>query len=262
MKKHFCFTKRLGKKVAFKRVFKLSLPEKCHLYPPYAAWLFSTDVQCTPSSGQNPLYTWTVERWVTSTNQWRPELSVCVSASSVNSTLIIPPNTLWYGTYRVNVTVSASSDSTPAALPASVALSSPVSTHLTVVPTPLVATVVVTAGKTDFYANETVSLDMSGSRDPDVTSSSNTTGMKLYLFCHPQQTATKYATMTFDQKLAAAQSIATNKLVGRTNDLPFFVDSAFPVNFSVWILVKNRSQVISGFGGSPQTMRFVTCVDK
>ena len=40
-----------------------------------------------------------------SDGQWRPELSVCAK-NCPDSNLVIPSNTLWCGTYRINVTVS------------------------------------------------------------------------------------------------------------------------------------------------------------
>lgn len=175
-------------------------------------FLHALSFQCTPTlSSQFPLYTWTVDRQVTG-GSWRPELSVCVSASSSDATLVIPSNTLWYGTYRINVTVSASTDGSILHLPASLDRSAPSTTYLTVVPTPLVANVTVIGDSTEFYSNATVSLDMSSSGDPDVTTG-NTTGYKMYVFCYPQQNQSAYGAMSLNQKLASATNISSNRCI-------------------------------------------------
>jgi hypothetical protein len=138
---------------------------------------------------------------------WRPELAVCVSASS-NATLVIPSNTLWYGTYRINVTVSAASatggSTTP--LPVTLDTSAPSTTYLTIVPSPLVANI------KEFDANETISLDLSASGDPDVAPG-NDTGLQMYLFCYPQKSASVYSGLSLAQMLKSATSIAVNRSV-------------------------------------------------
>lgn len=71
-------------------------------------------LQCTSHGGEaTPLYTWTVERLTTA--GWRPELEVC-SSSSPNPDLFIRGNTLWYGTYRINASVTVAVNSTTASL--------------------------------------------------------------------------------------------------------------------------------------------------
>ena len=82
--------------------------------------------QCMSNGDKaTPLYTWTVDRLM-KTGQWRPELSVCTS-SSCSPDLLIPRNTLWYGTYRVNVTVSTGVECAPASLDRS----APATTYVT-----------------------------------------------------------------------------------------------------------------------------------
>jgi len=65
--------------------------------------------QCTSNGASaKPLFTWTMERLM-SDGQWRPELAICTSSSSSRQ-LVIPANTLWYMTYRINVTATVSLD--------------------------------------------------------------------------------------------------------------------------------------------------------
>jgi REJ domain len=135
-------------------------------------------------------------------------LSVCVSASP-NSTLVIPSNTLWYGTYRINTTVYAASPSVGGSttlLPVVLDTSAPSTTYLTVTPSPLVAAI------NKLITNETISLDLSASGDPDVAHG-NDTGLNLYLFCYPQKKASTYSGLTLNQMLQSATSLANNRLV-------------------------------------------------
>lgn len=166
-------------------------------------------MQCSPAAAtQLPLYTWTVDRLVAG-NQWRPELSVCVSASS-NSTLVIPPNTLWYGVYRVNVTAMMTLGQSTQSLPATLAVSDPATTYLQVTPTPLISDIRTVGGTIEFSGNDTVSLDMSKTRDPDVAVG-NVTGMHVYLFCYPQKAKDLYATKSFEELISLATNLANNR---------------------------------------------------
>ncbi|KAK2152744.1 hypothetical protein LSH36_320g04043, partial [Paralvinella palmiformis] len=51
-----------------------------------------------------PRYSWKTQ-WKTKYGNWRPELEVCESEMA-ESTLTIPGNTLWYGTYKLTVTMT------------------------------------------------------------------------------------------------------------------------------------------------------------
>ena len=51
-----------------------------------------------------PRYSWKTQ-WKTQGGQWRPELDVC-ETEMPESALTIPGNTLWYGTYRLSVTMT------------------------------------------------------------------------------------------------------------------------------------------------------------
>lgn len=165
-------------------------------------------LQCTPTSAQHqPLFTWTVDRLV-GANQWRPELSVCMEASS-NPMLTIRSNTLWYGTYRVNVSVSVKS-SVAANDPLSTDLSSPATTYLFITPSPLVASVISEGGQTSFGSNESPALNLSMSHDPDVDFD-NSTGIHRYLFCYPQASTAQYSSASINQLLEQATCIANNR---------------------------------------------------
>jgi len=55
-----------------------------------------------------------------------------------------------------------------------------------------------------------VNLNMTGSRDPDVVAT-NTSGMRLDVFCHPASAADIYDQMTVDQMRSSAYSIVNNR---------------------------------------------------
>ena len=122
---------------------------------------------------QAPWYVWKAEKLVEGV--WKPELQVCASGSFSNL-LTIPPNTLWYGTYRLDVSVIATQDGVP-----TISHSAHQSIFLKVNPTPLVA--LITSDKSNFYSNfDLIRLNLSRSHDPDVTSG-NLTGMSYTVVC-------------------------------------------------------------------------------
>jgi hypothetical protein len=137
-------------------------------------------------------------------------LTVCLSGST-SSSLVIPSNTLWYGTYRINVTASLSNGlSGSSLLPATLDASAPATTYLTVYPTPLNASIVVVGDTNDFSANDTVTLDLTASGDRDVVRG-NATGMHLYLFCYSQNATATYDGLSLSQLLALASSLGNNR---------------------------------------------------
>ncbi len=63
----------------------------------------STDSRCPGADltrDYSYRYTWECER-KTEYNEWRPELNVC-ETEIANPELVIPPNSLWYGTYKLS----------------------------------------------------------------------------------------------------------------------------------------------------------------
>ena len=189
-----------------------------------------------------PRYTWTVERLM-SDGQWRPELSVCPDCVDVGCVdLSVAGNTLWYGTYRINVTVTASCSGTLL-----LGHSTQASTYLTVVRSQLVPSIVtrapnfqtsdtvnlnvtrgpkfqtsdiinlnavnfnVTRGP-NFQTSDTINLNMTGSRDPDVAAA-NKSGLHVDVFCYPQSEAAVYEAMNVDEMRASAERITNNTYV-------------------------------------------------
>jgi len=89
-----------------------------------------------------------------SDGQWRPELSVCPDCVDVGCVdLSVAGNTLWYGTYRINVTVTASCSGTLL-----LGHSTQASTYLTVVRSQLVPSIVTRAP--NFQTSDTVNLNV------------------------------------------------------------------------------------------------------
>lgn len=165
-------------------------------------------LQCTSNGdGATPRYTWTVERLMPG-GQWRPELAVCPNCIASCPELVVAGNTLWYGTYRVNVTVTVSVNSAAASL----VRSAPATTFLTVRPSPLHASVANATGSPNFKRSDTINLNMTGSRDPDVVAS-NKSGIQVRLFCYPQSAAATYETLNAEQMQATATIVANNTCV-------------------------------------------------
>ena len=132
----------------------------------------SSQLQC----GRNrptALYVWQAEKYVGSF--WKPERQVCESGSFKND-FTIPSNTLWYGIYRLNVSVVAVQFGV-----STTSHSSMMSIFLKVVSSPLVAEI--TSDKNNFYSNfDLVRLNLSTSHDPDVKAG-NLTGMRFVVVC-------------------------------------------------------------------------------
>ena len=133
-----------------------------------------------PLGTYKPLYIWTAEKLI-GEFLWKPELDVCETGLNTNL-LSIKSNTLWYGIYRLNVSQVASiviNENTQVAT--SLHSQAQVSTCVQIVATPLIA--VITSDKSNFYSiNDIIRLNLSQSRDPDVTFS-NKTGMTFSVFC-------------------------------------------------------------------------------
>jgi len=138
-----------------------------------------------------------------SDGHWRPELSVCTSSSS-SPELVVPANTLWYKTYRINVTATVTVNSNTASLERS----SPATTYLAVQPCPLVASL--DCDETNYDRPVTINLNMTASRDPDVIAT-NTSGIRLEVYCYPASAAERYERLNADQMHNVANSIANNR---------------------------------------------------
>ena len=177
-----------------------------------------------------PGYTWTAERLM-SDGGWRPELSVCAS-NMRSAALIVSGNSLWYGTYRLNVTllVDALSGST---LSPTKTRSIPASTYLRVRPTPLVAMIADSDVK-DFSITDVVTINMNGSRDPDVDPG-NRTGLHLFLFCYTSQTSSTYKSLNLSQMLDKATEIGINS-DRNVRLLQFSKDPCFLQLGNIWVL--------------------------
>lgn len=175
-------------------------------------------------------YTWTMERLM-SDGSWRPELRVCAS-NIRNDALIVSGNTLWYGTYRLNVTmlVGVLSGST---LSPTRTRSMPASTYLRVKPTPLVATIANSDLK-DFSFTDVVTINVNGSNDPDVDPG-NKTGLSLFLFCYTSQTSSTYKSLTLSQMRDKATEIGTNS-DRNVHVFQFKQDPCFLQLGNIWVL--------------------------
>jgi len=198
--------------------------------------------QCSPSTKVTyvPGYTWTVDRLV-GVNTWRPELRVCASDMS-RSSLSIPPNTLWYGMYRVNLTVivnAASSSSSSNIVRRStstaqqtVIKSAAMTTYLSVAPSPLIATIA-NSDQVNFVMSQILNIDLSQSGDPDVIIS-NKSGMNMYLFCYTGSQSSQFAGLTLAQMLNqstfVAQNIDKNVAVYMFKNAPCFSETR-----NIWV---------------------------
>lgn len=159
----------------------------------------SSQLQCSQNHA-TPLYVWEAEKLVNSL--WKPELQICESGSSRNI-FTIPANTLWYGTYRLNVSVVVSQTAVP-----TTAHSSMVPVFLKIVPTSLVA--VITSDKENFYSNfDLIRLNLSKSSDPDVTTG-NITGLSYVVVC---SYADAYNQLTLDEVKQKGTLLTKNALV-------------------------------------------------
>jgi len=86
--------------------------------------------------------------------------------------------------------------------------SAPAITYLTVQPSPL--SVSLTTRTADFELSDMVNLNMTASRDPDVVAT-NTSGIRLEVFCYPESAADIYEKMTAEQMHTTANSIVNNR---------------------------------------------------
>jgi len=91
---------------------------------------------------------------------------------------------------------------------ASLVRSPPATTFLSVGASPLVASAVTKAP--NFQKTDTINLNLTGSRDPDVAAS-NKSGIQVRVFCYPQTAAATYEPMDLDQMLTAADIITNNR---------------------------------------------------
>jgi len=138
---------------------------------------------------------------------WRPELAVCPGCTD-RPALLIGDNTLWYGTYRVNATVAVSLKSAQCA--DTLFRSVPANTYLAVRPSELVASLV--TDETDYKRSDMINLNMTGSRDPDVTAA-NRSGIRLEVFCFPESAAETFKSLNADQMRTTATAVASNRYV-------------------------------------------------
>ena len=134
-------------------------------------------------------YTWYTD-WKTEDQHWRPELEICITEAS-DSLLNIDVNTLWYGTYRLQVTASfraevnrkkrelALADHSLATL----AETRSEYVYLEVIPSPLVAAIQHGDEKRDLTLWDIINVNMTPSYDPDVLHR-NKSGMSFHLFCY------------------------------------------------------------------------------
>jgi len=79
---------------------------------------------------------------------------------------------------------------------------------LRVQPSPLTASL--TTRTADVQHSDTVNLNMTGSRDPDVVAT-NSSGIRLEVFCHPESADDVYDKLNANQMRSTANSIVNNR---------------------------------------------------
>lgn len=202
-----------------------------------------TVTQCTDSLSGNlkTRYTWSAQK-LSPYNEWRPELAVCQNEIE-SDMLVIHPNTLWYGSYKLTTRssirtaasrkrrdtyVDAMLDVNPVEMFAEKEIFEPVLvlddtegtlltsdmavSYLHIIPTPLVAHIRDEEKvHKDVVRWTPVTVDMSNSYDPDVPAGKNNkTGMTFHLFCYQKRFAEVVATKTFEQLLEESSKVANN----------------------------------------------------
>ena len=125
---------------------------------------------------QTATYTWNASWFPVAGNYeiTRPELQVCTFESS-SPELRIRPLTLQYGLYKISVTVSTEN----LKLVTGTAM-----TYLSVGKTPLKA--VIDKTQASVTKDQSVSMVMTKSHDPDVSNALNRTGMAFHVVCYPK----------------------------------------------------------------------------
>ena len=176
------------------------------------------NVQCSIDASTLKFdYTWKTARKPNpdvSSEVWRPELEVC-SAQLASPNFTIPGNSLWYGDYKLTVTLGMSvKDNAPAKKKREAqnevdltGYTSSVKTaqkdmYIKVVPSQLNASFANNGEKIDIPKFNVLKLDISGSFDPDVPlGQANKTGMWAEVVCYPEGRAAEFQDLSHEEIL-------------------------------------------------------------
>ena len=162
---------------------------------------------------------WVVE-WLVSDTTWRPELEVCAS-DHASHRLVIAPNTLWYGTYRLRATASVyltennrnssriRHDVSAVGAAATLIETSSRFTYLQVTSSPLVAAIQGQDATRYVTRWDVININMTSSFDPDVTMG-NQTGMQFHLFCYTKSSAQQVRDLSLENLLDVSTKLTNN----------------------------------------------------